>query len=119
MGTGVALVTTAFVLQVASVAEDDKREKDDIKLSGLPQGDPQRAALQESAAKHDESASNTRTAALVVGTVGFLTIAGAVVLWFTEGGSSSSTAPASAKLRPRFTPSLQPGYAGGSLSASF
>jgi hypothetical protein len=127
MGTGVALIATATVLQFHAVSEDDKRESDEVKLFALPQGDPQRKALQNSAADHDASASSSRTASLVVGTVGFLAVAGSVVLWFFEGSSSpSAAAPSrasgsgtSARLTPTFTPSLRPGYAGASLGASF
>lgn len=120
MGTGVALIATAAVLQVRAVSEDDERESDESKLFSLPQGDPQRKALQDSAAEHDDSATNSRTASLVIGTVGFLAVAGSVVLWFFEGsGGGSSSTPAAAALKPTLTPSFQPGYAGAVLGARF
>jgi len=123
MGTGVALVVTATVLQVNSVSEDDKRESDEVKLTSLagrPATDPEKRALQTSVDDHAKSASNGRTAALIVGTVGFLTIAGSVVLWFFEGSSSSAaSAPPAGKLRPSLTPSFGPTYAGASFGASF
>jgi hypothetical protein len=121
MGTGVALIATAAVLQFRAVSEDDERESDEVKLIALPQGDPQRKELQQSASDHDESATNSRTASLVVGTVGFLAVAGSVVLWFFEGGSSAPSSPSasSAKLKPTFTPSFAPGYAGATLGARF
>jgi len=125
MGTGVALVVTAAVLQVGAVREDDKRESDEGKLSNLftlPASDPQRKALAASIEDHDDKAKSARTAALIVGTVGFLTIAGSVVLWFYEGGSSEpskSANDAPKPLKPRLLPSFGPSYAGASLGASF
>lgn len=121
MGTGVALIVTATVLEVNAVHEDDKRESEEVKLSSLssrPANDPEKAALQSSVDDHGKSASNERTAALIVGTVGFLAVAGSVVLWFVEGSSSSAPSPA-AKRKPSLTPSFGPGYAGASLGASF
>ena len=118
-----ALVVTSTVLAIHAVAEGDRRDTDDTKLSTLPQGDPSKPALQSSFNSHDNAAKSSRTAALVVGTVGCLAVAGAVVLWFVEGGSSSSAsgAPASAKAgaKPSIVPSLSPGYAGASFGASF
>lgn len=122
MGTGVALVVTAAVLQVGAVREDDKRESDEGKLSGLftlPASDPQRTSLEKSIAEHDDNAKSARTAALIVGTVGFLTIAGSVVLWFYEGGSSEPSKAAKSTPKPRLLPSFGPGYAGASLGTSF
>jgi hypothetical protein len=127
MGGGVALIATAVVLELHSVKENDRRDSDDIKLFALPppapgQDDPARAALQQSRASHDDSAKSSRTAALIVGTVGFLAVAGSVVLWFVEGGSdsaASSGATAKAKTTPSLLPSFGPGYAGASLGASF
>lgn len=123
MGTGVALVVTATVLEVNAISEDDKRESEEVKLtsfSARPASDPEKRALQSSVDDHAKSASSERTAALIVGTVGFLTIAGSVVLWFFEGSSSaSSSPPPAAKLRPSLTPSFGPTYAGASLGASF
>lgn len=123
MGTGVALVVTAAVLQVGAVREDDKRESDEGKLSGLfslPSSDPQRVSLEKSIEEHDDNAKSARTAALIVGTVGFLTIAGSVVLWFYEGGSSEPSKAANGnKMKPRLLPSFGPSYAGASLGTSF
>lgn len=122
MGTGVALVVTATVLEVNAISEDDKRESEEVKLNSFatrPATDPEKRALQTSVDDHAKSASSERTAALIVGTVGFLTIAGSVVLWFFEGSSSSSSPAPAGKLRPSFTPSFGPSYAGASLGASF
>ena len=123
MGGGVVLIATATVLELHSVKEDDRREADETKLFALPQGDPSRAALTQSASSHDDSAKSSRTQALVLGTIGFLAVAGSVVLWFVEGGSSSSassaSSTASAKAKPSLTPSFAPGYAGASFAASF
>lgn len=123
MGTGVALVVTATVLEINSVHEDDQREAAEVKLNDYatrPATDPEKKQLQASVDDHQKSASKERTAALIVGTVGFLTIAGSVVLWFFEGSASSSAAPAPvAKHKPSLTPSFGPGYAGASLGASF
>lgn len=121
IGTGVALVVTATVLEIHAVSEDDQRTAAEDKLFSLPQGDPQRQPLVDSAASHDKSASTSRTEALIIGSVGFVAIAGAVVLWFVEGGSSSaSTASASGKRKlPSILPRLAPGYAGAMLGASF
>jgi hypothetical protein len=127
IGTGVALVVTATVLEIHAVSEDDQRTTAEDKLFSLPQGDPQRQPLVDSAASHDKSASTSRTEALIIGSVGFVAIAGAVVLWFVEGGSSaSSTAStsgasgASSKRKlPSVLPRLAPGYAGAMLGASF
>ena len=88
----------------------------------LQAGDPAKADLQKSAASHDDSAKSARTAATILGTVGFLAVAGSVVLWFVEGGSSSSasgSAPTTAKAKPSLLPSFGPGYAGASFGASF
>ena len=120
MGTGVALIVTAVVLEVKAVREDDKRESEEVKLTGFvsrPANDPEKSALQKSIDDHSSSASSERTAALIVGTVGFLAVAGSVILWFVEG-SSSAPAPA-ARLKPTFTPALSPGYAGARLGLSF
>ena len=120
MGTGVALVVTATVLEVNAVGEDDKRTSEEVKLTSYvnrPASDAEKKALQASVDDHAKSASNERTAALIVGTVGFLAIAGSVVLWFFEG-SSRSPAPA-ATLRPSLVPSFGPSYAGATLGASF
>jgi hypothetical protein len=124
MGGGVALIVTATVLELHSVKEDDRREADETKLFSLPPGDPGRAALQQSAASHDDSAKSSRTGALIIGTVGFLAVAGSVVLWFVEGSSGGSgtdgAAPtAKAKPRPSLLPSFAPGYAGASFGTSF
>ena len=127
IGAGVALVVTATVLEIHAVSEDDQRTAAEDKLFSLPQGDPQRQPLVDSAASHDSSASTSRTEALIIGSVGFVAIAGAVVLWFVEGGSSSASsasasgaAPVSAKRKlPSILPRLAPGYAGAMLGASF
>ena len=119
MGTGVALVVTATVLEVNSFGEDKKRDDEEVRLTALPSGDPGRKAIAASITDHEKSASNERTAALIVGTVGFLTIAGSVVLWFFEGSKSSTPPPATARLKPSFVPSLSPTYAGATLGASF
>jgi hypothetical protein len=123
MGTGVALIVTATVLEINAVRQDDKRESDEVKLTGLtsrPANDPEKVALQSSIDEHSKSATNGRTAALIIGTAGFLTVAGSVVLWFVEGSRSSPSAPpAAARLKPTFTPTLSPTYAGASFGASF
>lgn len=120
MGTGVALIVTATVLELHSVKEDDRREADEVKAIGFPLGDPARAGLTQSASSHDDSAKSSRTQALVLGTIGFLAVAGSVVLWFVEGGSSSTASTtATAKVKPSLTPSFAPGYAGASFGASF
>ncbi len=136
ISTGVALVVTATVLEVHAVSEDDQRTAAEDKLFSLPQGDPQRQPLVDEAASHDKSASSSRTAALVIGSVGFVAIAGAVVLWFVEGGSSASSnstastaSTASAAPRastasvkrsmPSILPSFGPGFTGATLGASF
>ena len=119
MGGGVALIVTATVLEIHAVKEDDRRESDETKLFASPQGDPARASLQQSAASHDDSAKSTRTGALIIGTVGFLTVAGSVVLWFVEGGSSSSAGSPPTSAKPSLLPSLAPGYAGASFGSSF
>lgn len=127
IGTGIALVVTATVLEIHAVSEDDQRTADEDKLFSLPQGDPQRQPLVDSAASHDKSASTSRTEALVIGSVGFVAVAGAVVLWFVEGGSSGSSASAPAasnnattkRKLPSILPRLAPGYAGGLLGGTF
>lgn len=126
IGTGIALVVTATVFQIKSVSEDDQRDKAEQQLFPLPPGDPQRAALQASVKSHDDSAKRDRTTALVIGSIGFIAIAGSVVLWFYEGGSSSSsTTPAvSAKknspaTKASLVPSVAPGYAGASFGMTF
>lgn len=132
MGTGVALIVTAAVFQVKAVSEDDKREAADTKLSGLPAGDPGRPGLIASVEDHEKSAENSRTASLIIGTAGFLTVAGAVVWWFAEGGGSpdpkangalASSSPransADKPIRPSFLPTFGPSYAGASFGASF
>lgn len=118
MGTGIALVVTAAVFQVSAVREDDKRESEEAKIFSLPAGDPARQGLQKSIETHDDAAKSNRTTSLIVGTVGFLTIAGSVVLWFYEG-RSDEPAKAAKPLRPTLLPSFGPSYAGASLGASF
>jgi hypothetical protein len=129
IGTGIALVVTATVLEVHAVSEDDQRQTAEIKLTGLPSGDPQRQPLVDQASSHDKSATTSRTEALIIGSVGFVAIAGAVVLWFVEGSSSegpaatsamsSSSATRARRIKPSILPSLAPGYAGAMLGASF
>jgi hypothetical protein len=128
IGAGIALVVTATVLEVHAVSEDDQRQNAEIKLTGLSPGDPQHQPLVDSAASHDKSATTSRTEALIIGSVGFVAIAGAVVLWFVEGGSSASAssangAPANAahakRTMPSIVPQATPGYAGAMLGASF
>ena len=118
MGGGVVLIATATVLELHSVKEADRRDAAETQLFALPQGDPARGGYAQSASSHDDSAKSSRTQALVLGTIGFLAVAGSVVLWFVEGGSSASS-PASAKAKPSFVPSFAPGYAGASFGASF
>lgn len=117
MGTGVALIVTAAVFQVKAVSEDDDREEADTKLSALPAGDPGRPGLIASVADHEKSAENSRTASLIIGTAGFLTVAGAVVWWFVEGGGSPD--PKAKAARPSLLPAFGPGYAGAAFGASF
>jgi len=119
ISTGVALVVTATVLEVHAVSEDDQRTAAEDKLFSLPQGDPQRAPLVDEAASHDKSASSSRTAALIIGSVGFVAIAGAVVLWFVEGGSSASSGASAKRKLPTILPSFGPSFAGGMLGATF
>ena len=123
IGTGIALVVTATVLEVHAVSEDDQRQTAETKLFSLPPGDPQRQPLVDSAASHDKSATTSRTEALIIGSVGFVAIAGAVVLWFVEGSSSeapsATTASRATRIKPSIIPKLAPGYAGAMLGASF
>jgi hypothetical protein len=119
-------VVTATVLEVHAVSEDDQRQTAEIKFTGLPVGDPQRQPLVDQASSHDKSATTSRTEALIIGSVGFVAIAGAVVLWFVEGGSSDAPPATSAtsatrakRIKPSILPSLAPGYAGAMLGASF
>jgi len=122
MGTGVALVVTALVLEVSAVRESDKGVAAEVKLlSDLPEPEKQRLLSEKE--DHKSSASSERTAALIIGTAGFLTVAGSVVLWFYEGsktdpGPAPAPAPA-ARFTPSFRPSLGPSYAGAVLGASF
>ena len=78
------------VLEVHAVegGRPARRRRDEALLA--PAGRSVAAALQSPQRQHDNAAKSSRTAALVVGTVGFLAVAGAVVLWFVEGSSSSS-----------------------------
>ncbi len=122
MGTGVALVVTAIVLEVNAVHEDDQREAAEVKLQSYvqePASNPDKQRLVSEKDDHASSASSQRTAALIVGTAGFLTVAGSVVLWFYEGSKTDSPPPPSARLKPTFRPQLGPSYAGGMLGASF
>ncbi len=45
-------------------------------------------------------------------------VAGAVVLWFVEGGSAGDGASEPAKSRASLTPSVGPSYAGAALGVS-
>ena len=123
IGTGIALVVTATVLEVHAVSEDDQRQTAEIKFTGLPLGDPQRQPLVDQADSHAKSATTSRTEALIIGSVGFVAIAGAVVLWFVEGSSSeapsATTASRATRIKPSIIPKLAPGYAGAMLGASF
>ncbi len=118
MGTGIALVATAAVFQVAAVSQDNEREDAEEKQFSLPQGDASRKGLDETIKSKKDAAESSRTTSLIVGTVGFLTIAGSVVLWFYEG-RSDEPAKAAKPLRPTLLPSFGPSYAGASLGASF
>ena len=124
MGTGVALVVTALVLEVSAIRQDDKREAAEVKLQSHlqdPASNPDKQRIQAEVDDHKSSASSERTAALIIGTAGFLTVAGSVVLWFYEG-SKTDPAPApapAARFTPSFRPSLGPSYAGAVLGASF
>lgn len=123
MGTGVALVVTAIVLEVSAVRENDKRVAAEVKLLQDPASNPDKQRIQAEVDDHKSSASSERTAALIIGTAGFLTVAGSVVLWFYEG-SKTAPAPApapapAARFTPSFRPSLGPSYAGAVLGASF
>jgi len=120
MGTGVAFVVTALVLEVNAVHEDDQREAAEVKLQDYaqqPASNPDKQRIQAEVDDHKSSASTERTAALIIGTAGFLTVAGSVVLWFYEG-SKSDPAPA-ARLKPSLRPSLGPTYAGANLGLTF
>jgi len=123
MGSGVALIVTAIVLEVNAVHEDDQAESANVKLTDYlqrPVADPDRQRLQGEVDDHKSSASSQRTAALVVGTAGVLTVAGSVVLWFYEGSKRGPAAIApAARSMPTFRPALGPSYAGGQLAASF
>ena len=124
MGTGVALVVTALVLEVSAVRENDKGVAAEVKLQSHlqdPASNPEKQRLLSEKEDHESSASSERTAALIIGTAGFLTVAGSVVLWFYEG-SKTAPAPApapAARFTPSFRPSLGPSYAGAVLGASF
>lgn len=128
IGTGIALVVTATVFQIKSVSEDDQRDKAEQQLFPLQPGDPQRPALQAAIKSHDDSAKSDRTTALIIGSVGFVAIAGSVVLWFYEGGSSSSSTPAASAAAKKksapaakasLLPSFAPSYAGASFGLTF
>lgn len=122
MGTGVALVVTAVVLEVNAVHEANQRDAAEVKLQDYntaPANDPKKVSLLAEKADHESSASTQRTAALIVGTVGILTVAGSVVLWFYEGSKTDSPPTPSARFTPSFRPQLGPSYAGGMLGASF
>lgn len=122
MGTGVALIATALVFEISSVRQDDKAEAADVKLQsylGEPASNPDKQRIQSEVDDHKSSASSERTAALIIGTAGFLTVAGSVVLWFYEGSRTDSSSAPTARFVPRFRPALGPSYAGGMLGASF
>jgi len=122
MGTGVALIATALVFEISSVRQDDKSEAADVKLQsylGEPASNPDKQRLQSEVDDHKSSASSERTAALIIGTAGFLTVAGSVVLWFYEGSRTDPASAPTARFVPRFRPALGPSYAGGMLGASF
>jgi hypothetical protein len=124
ISTGAALIVTATVLEIHAVKEDDRHDQDEEKLFSIPTTDTAtRKPIQDSADEHEKSATNTRTAALIVGSVGFIAVAGAVLLWFYEG-SKGGEAPAdpakpAAKINPSLLPSFGPGYAGAAFGASF
>lgn len=120
-GTGLALIITGAVLEVVAVSENKKRDDLETQLFSLPQGDPKRASLQADADTHHKSATNGQTAALIIGTVGFLAVAGSVVWWFFESPSSPSTSAPAASLKPKpsFTPLLGKGLLGATLGTTF
>ncbi|MBX3185707.1 MAG: hypothetical protein KF819_01780 [Labilithrix sp.] len=110
ISAGAALVVVAGVFGGLTVSEDKKAESDEIKA--FSETDPaRRKQYTDSAASHEAAGDRNRLIAIVTGTVGFLSIGGAVLWWFAEGGSSS------AKHLPR--PALGPGYAGASWGVSF
>ena len=123
IGTGAALIVTATVLEVHAVAEDERHDQDEEKLFSIPTTDTAaRKPLEDSADSHAKSAKSTRTTALVVGSIGFIAVAGAVLLWFYEGssGGSATAEPAPAtKAKSTLLPSFAPGYAGASFGTAF
>lgn len=126
LGTGLALVATSAVFAGLTLHEDSKREETEQKLFGLTPSDPQYKDLQLEVENRKDRASSNRTTAIVFGTVGFLTIAGSILWWYFEGAASepkaaSRTSPASpvSPTKPRFSPTVAPGYAGASMGFAF
>ncbi len=119
LGTGLALVATSAVFAGLTLHEDSQADKTDVKISALTPSDPGRSALVKEKEDHESKASSSRTTAIIFGTVGFLTIAGSILMWYFEGSSSSEAPAKTAKMKPTFAPAIGPGYAGGSLGLSF
>jgi hypothetical protein len=117
LGTGLALVATSAVFAGLTLHEDDKREVAESKLFGLTPSDPQYKDLQLEVENRKDRASSNRTTAIIFGTVGFLTIAGSILWWYFEGAASEPKT--AAPMTPRFSPTLAPGYAGGSMGFAF
>jgi len=119
LGGGLVLVATAGVFAGLTLHEENRREDAETKLSGLPPNDPQTRDLQTEIENRKGRASSERTTAVVVGTVGFLTIAGSILWWYFEGDAIERHNKKSAAIQPRVAPSLAPGYAGASMGFAF
>lgn len=119
LGGGLVLVATAGVFAGLTLHEENRREDAETKLSGLPPNDPGVRDLQTEIENRKGRASSERTTAIVVGTIGFLTIAGSILWWYFEGDAIERHNKKTSTLKPRVAPSLAPGYAGASMGFAF
>ena len=116
-GAGLAMVTSAIVLEVSSVHQNNQADEADQTLAQLQDGDPRKAQYQSDRDDHHDSATSERTAAIILATAGSLSLAGSVILWFVEAGQPAPSA--AAKTERHFVPSFGPGYAGGAFGGTF
>ena len=119
LGTGLVLVATSAVFAGLTLHEENRREDAETKIFGLTPNDPQYRDLQTDIENRKGRASSERTTAIVVGTVGFLTIAGSILWWYFEGDAIERHDKKHAAIKPRVAPSLAPGYAGASMGFAF
>lgn len=113
-GIGVVALIAGIGAQVLAISEDKKREDltadlERAKLDG--ESETNVIEIEKSRKSRADAAENNQLVALVLGTTGFVFIAGGIVLYFVTKPSSSS--------KSSFAPVVAPGFAGASYGLRF